>query len=262
MATTANSLLTRTVEDFVAVLTVNHPPANTLTPELLAELEAAFDALALDDSVKVVILTGAGRFFMAGADIRVLAAIPSGREGEDMALRGQAILNKIEAFEKPVIVAINGACLGGGLELAMCCHIRLAAEGARLGQPEISLGLMPGFGGTQRLTRLVGRSKATELILTGDLISAQEAKELGLVSQVLPPEDLMRQAKGLARRIVSKGQVAVRSVLRGIHEGSRMSLGEAFALEARLFGELCDTEDRKEGVAAFLEKRQAQFKNR
>src|SRR4029079_17865412 len=135
-----------------------------------------------------------------GADIRVLASIPSSVEGEAMARRGQMILNKIETFEKPVIAAINGACLGGGLELAMCCHIRLAAEGARLGQPEINLGIMPGFGGTQRLPRLIGSSKALELILTGDVISASEAKALGLVSQVISADDLQRQVQGLARR--------------------------------------------------------------
>ncbi len=256
------TLLSRSIENFVAVLTLNHPPANTLTPELLEELEAAFEALRVDDTVKVIVLTGAGRFFVAGADIRVLASIPSSREGTEMALRGQALFNKIEAFEKPVIAAINGACLGGGLELAMCCHMRLAAEGARLGQPEINLGIMPGFGGTQRLARLIGLSKATELILTGDLISAQEAKELGLVSQVIPADDLLRQAQGLARKIASKSQVAVRAVLRGIHEGAEPGLREGLALEARLFGGLCDTEDKKEGVAAFLEKRQPRFKDR
>ena len=262
MTTTNTPLVSRAVEDGVAVLTLSNPPANTLTPEVLVELEAAFDALASDEAAKVVILTGAGRFFIAGADIRVLAAIPSSREGTDIALRGQAMFNKIEAFEKPVIAAINGACLGGGLELAMCCHIRLVAEGTRLGQPEINLGIMPGFGGTQRLARLVGCSKAIELILTGDPLSAQEAKELGLVSQVVPPEDLLRQARGLARKIASKSQVAVRAALRGIQQGAELGLREGLALEARLFGGLCDTEDKKEGLAAFLEKRQPRFKDR
>ncbi|MBI4400655.1 MAG: enoyl-CoA hydratase/isomerase family protein [Nitrospirae bacterium] len=262
MTTIANTALSRTVEHGVATLTLNHPPVNALTPELLVELEAAFDALAADRAVKVVVLTGTGRFFIAGADIRVIAGIPSSREGTEMALRGQAIFNKIEAFEKPVIAAINGVCLGGGLELAMCCHLRLAAEGTRLGQPEINLGIMPGFGGTQRLARFVGRSKATELILTGDLFSAQEAKAMGLVSQVVPPEDLLRQAQGLARRIASKGQLAVRAALRAIHQGAELGLREGLALEARLFGGLCDSEDKKEGTAAFLMKRQPQFQDR
>ena len=262
MTITAKAMLTRAVENGVATLALNHPPANTLTLDLLLELEAAFDALAADRAVKAIIVTGSGRFFIAGADIRVLAGIPSSREGTEMALRGQAIFNKIEACPKPVIAAINGVCLGGGLELAMCCHIRLAAEGARFGQPEINLGIIPGFGGTQRLSRLIGRSKATELILTGDLISAQEAKSLGLLSQVVPPEDLLRQAQGLARKIASKGQLAVRSALRAIHDGGELGLREGLDLEARLFGELCDSEDKKEGTSAFLEKRQPRFQDR
>jgi enoyl-CoA hydratase len=262
MSTSVNTLLSRADTDSVTTLTLNHPPANTLTPELLVELEGAFAALARDETVKAVVLTGAGRFFVAGAEIRVLAGIASSKDGMEMALRGQAILSRIEALEKPVIAAINGACLGGGLELALCCHIRIAAESARLGLPEITLGIMPGFGGTQRLPRILGRSKATELILTGDLISAQEAKALGLVSQVVPDADLLRQVQGLARRIASKGQVAVRTALRAIHQGEATELSEGLALEARLFGGLCESEDKKEGLTAFLEKRQPRFKDR
>lgn len=262
MVTTTGTRITLSVEESVATLTLNQPPVNALTPDLLADLEAALEALASDDAVKVAIITGAGRFFVAGADIRVLAQIPSSREGTELALKGQAILGKIEAFDKPVIAAINGACLGGGLELALCCHIRLAAEGARFSMPEITLGIMPGFGGTQRLPRLIGRSKATELILTGDVISAQEAKMLGLISQVVPADDLLRQAQGLARRIAAKGQVAVRAALRAIHPGVALGLREGLVLEASLFGTLCDTEDKKEGLAAFLEKRQPRFKDR
>lgn len=262
MGVRPDGVLTCSVEESVATLTINYPPANTLTVHMLDELEAAFDGLAKDDTVKAVILTGAGRFFIAGADVRALAEIASAPEGERMALRGQAIADNIEAFEKPVIAAINGACLGGGLELAMACHIRLAAEGARLGQPEINLGLMPGMGGTQRLPRLIGRSRATELMLTGDVISAQEAKALGLVSQVIPPDDLLRQARGLARKIASKGRAAVKAVLQAIREGTELNVRQALALEARLFGRLCETEDRKEGLAAFLEKRQPRFTDR
>ncbi len=262
MTTTAGSMLSCNIDGAVATLLINHPPANTLTPELLAELSATFEQAAKDDAVKVVVLTGAGRFFIAGADIRVLAAIASSKEGEAIALQGQAILDQIEGFGKPVIAAINGICLGGGLELAMCCHIRFAAEGSRLGQPEINLGIMPGFGGTQRLARLLGQSKALELILTGEPISAQDAKTIGLVSQVFPPEDLLRQAQGLARMIASKGQMAVRASLRAIRQGVALNLHDGLALEARLFGELCDTEDKREGVSAFLEKRQPHFTGR
>ena len=262
MTTTAGSMLSCTVEGAVATLLINRPPANTLTPELLAELSTTFDQVAKDEAVKVVVLTGTGRFFIAGADIRVLASIASSKEGEAMALQGQAILDRIEEVGKPVIAAINGICLGGGLELAMCCHIRLAAEGSRLGQPEINLGIMPGFGGTQRLARIIGQSKAMELILTGEPISAQEAKTIGLVSQVVSPEDLLRQAQGLARTIASKGQVAVRASLRAIRQGVELNLHDGLALEARLFGALCDTADRREGLSAFLEKRQPHFMDR
>jgi enoyl-CoA hydratase/carnithine racemase len=262
MITTTGTHMTTSVEDSVATVTLNHPPVNALTPELLVELEATLGALTADEAVKVVILTGAGRCFVAGADIRELARIPSSREGTEMALKGQAILDRIEAFDKPVIAAINGACLGGGLELALCCHIRIAAEGARFGLPEINLGIMPGFGGTQRLPRLIGRSKATELILTGDVISAQEAKTLGLISQVVPADELGRHAQGLARRIAAKGQVAVRAALQAIHEGYALGLHEGLSFEARLFGRLCGTEDKKEGLAAFLEKRQPRFRDR
>jgi enoyl-CoA hydratase/carnithine racemase len=261
MTATMGAMHSCKIEGGVALVTLNHPPVNALTPELLAELAGTFDSLAMDDAVKILVLTGAGRFFAAGADIRVLASIPSSVEGEAMASHGQTLLNKIEALEKPVIAAINGACLGGGLELAMCCHIRLAAEGARLGLPEINLGIMPGFGGTQRLPRLIGQSKAMELILTGEPISARDALNLGLVSQVVPADDLLRQAQGLAHKISAKSQVALRACLHAIRRGSELDLSEGLDLEAKLFGKLCDTEDRKEGTAAFLEKRQPRFKN-
>jgi enoyl-CoA hydratase len=254
--------LSCTVENGVATLVLNHPPVNALTFPILAQLEATFESLAKDDRVKVIVLTGTGRVFIAGADIKVIAAIASSQEGNETALRGQAVLNKIESCERPIIAAINGTCLGGGLELALCCHIRLAAEGARLGQPEINLGIIPGFGGTQRLTRLLGPSKALELILTGDVISASEAKALGLVSQVISADDLQRQAQGLARRIASKGQLAVRAALQAVRGGLELGLEKGLVREAQLFGDLCDSEDKREGVGAFLEKRQPQFKDR
>ena len=260
--TTIAEYLSCTVDNGVATLVLNHPPVNALTLSILTQLEAALDGLAKDDRVKVIILTGAGRIFIAGADIKVIAAIASSDEGKEMALRGQAALNKIESCEKPVIAAINGTCLGGGLELALCCHIRLAAEDARLGQPEINLGIIPGFGGTQRLTRLLGSSKALELILTGDVISASEAKAVGLVSQVIPADDLQRQTQGLARRIASKGQLAVRAAIQAVRGSLELRLHEGLVREAELFGDLCDSEDKREGVGAFLEKRQPQFRDR
>lgn len=262
MTTTADSMIACHVDGAVATVTIHHPPANTLTPELLSELSQVFDGVDKDDAIKAVVLTGTGRFFVAGADVRLLASIPSSQEGQSIALQGQAILNRIESLNKPVIAAINGVCLGGGLELAMCCHIRLAAEGSRLGQPEINLGIMPGFGGTQRLPRIVGQSKALELILTGDPISAQEAKSLGLVSQVIPPEDLLHQAQGLARKMAGKSLPALRASLRAVRSGADMNLPDGLTLEASLFGGLCETEDKREGLAAFLEKRQPQFTDR
>ena len=254
--------LTQHVVDGVATVTINHPPANVLTPEGLRELESTLDELAKDDYAKVLVITGTGRFFIPGLDIRVLADIHSSPEGEELALTGQGIFHKMETWPKPIIAAINGACLGGGLELALCCHIRLAAEGIRLGQPEINLGIIPGFGGTQRLFRVIGQSKATELILTGDSISAQEAMPLGLVSRVYPPDDLMPQAIALARRIASKGQLAVRAALKAIQQGSELGVRDGLLLEATLFGALFESEDKQEGLAAFLEKRPPHFKNR
>ena len=250
------------IEEGVALVTLNHPPVNALTLEMLTELDGTFDSLAMDEAVKIIVLTGAGRVFVAGADIHMLASIPSSADGEAIARHGQTILNNIEDIEKPVIAAINGACLGGGLELAMCCHIRIAAEDARLGLPEINLGIMPGFGGTQRLCRLIGQSKAMELILTGEPISAREAMSLGLVSQVVSADGLLRQAQGLARKMTGKSQPALRASFRAIRQGTTQDLSDGLALEARLFGALCDTEDRKEGTAAFLEKRQPRFTNR
>jgi len=262
MTITAGSMLACHRDGAVVTVTIHHPPANTLTPELLAELSQVVEGIAKDDAIKAVVLTGTGRFFVAGADIKLLASIASAEEGESIARQGQALLTRIESLEKPVIAAINGVCLGGGLELALCCHIRLAAEGSRLGQPEINLGIMPGFGGTQRLPRLIGQSNALELMLTGDPISPAEAQSLGLVSQVIPPEDLLRQAQGLARKMASKSLPALRASLRAIRGGSEIGLRGGLALEARLFGGLCETEDKREGLAAFVEKRQPQFTDR
>lgn len=261
MTTLPHPWLTQKIEKGVATVTLNHPPANVLTHQVLMELDSTFDELAKNEHVKVIIITGTGPYFIAGADIRGLADIHSSQQGKEMALHGQAVFNKIEHCPKPVIAAINGVCLGGGLELALCCHIRLAAEAARLGLPEINLGIIPGFGGTQRLPRLIGRSKATELILTGDAISAQEGRNLSLISQVFPPNDLMQQATELARRIASKGQLAIRSALTTIQQGSELELHEGLMLEATLFGNLCESADKREGMAAFLEKRPAHFKD-
>jgi enoyl-CoA hydratase/carnithine racemase len=251
-----------TLEEGVVTLTINHPPVNALSTPVLKEIEQSMEEALSQDTVKTVVITGAGALFVAGADIREIATLSSSQQGREATARGQGVFNRIEKCPKPVIAAIRGLCLGGGLELAMACHIRVISDQARLGQPEINLGIIPGFGGTQRLSRIVGRAKALELILTGDMINAQEAKTIGLADRVIPDADLLRQAQGLAKKIAGKGQVAVRAALRAVHEGSEQSLSEGLALESELFGRLCETEDMREGLAAFLEKRQPKFKDR
>lgn len=250
-------------EEGVATVAIDRPPVNALNTQTLQELESLFDELKQDASVKVALFISKNpHVFIAGADIKEFPALTSKAQAQAASLRGQAMLNKIEGLGKPVIAAINGVCLGGGMELVLACHIRIASDRARLGQPEINLGIVPGFGGTQRLPRIVGPSKATELILTGDMITAQEALRIGLVNRLVPDRDLLKQAKGLAKQIASKGAVAIQKAMMLIDQSRRLPLEEGLKREAELFGELCETEDMKEGVAAFLEKRQPQFKNK
>lgn len=255
----ANQLVSLDVSDRIARVTLRNPPANVLSQGLLQELERVVGVLEADGSVRVVVLTGSGRFFSAGADIRELAQINTVRGGADAAGRGQALLHRLERLDKPVLAAINGTCVGGGLELALACHMRIAAEGSLLGLPEVKLGLIPGFGGTQRLPRIVGPSKATELILTGEPIPATEALRIGLVNRVVPAAELMGQATELAGAIVERGALAVQAAIRAIQAGLEGLSGAGFAREAELFGELCATPDKKEGIAAFLEKRAPKF---
>jgi len=258
-----NQFVNDVIEDHIATVTINNPPMNALTGAVMAELESVVEKIAKDPQIKTAVITGAGNMFVAGADIKEIAAIPSGKIGLEIVTKGQAIFNKIEQLPKPVIAAINGLfCLGGGLELAMACHIRIAGERVRLGQPEIDLGIIPGFGGTQRLPRIVGPSKAAELILTGDKITAQEAKEIGLVNKVVPDAEVLKQAQGLAKKVASKGQAAVRAALRAIGASINTPLTDGLKQEAELFGSLCDTADIKEGVAAFLQKRQPKWQDK
>ena len=259
-----NAFVSYEISDHVATVTISNPPANALSTPVMDELKKTFEELSSASAAKVLIITGAGNLFVAGADIKEIASISSGQTGEALAAKGQAIFNGIERMSKPVIAAINGLfCLGGGLELAMACHIRVAGERVRLGQPEIDLGIIPGFGGTQRLPRLVGMGKALELILTGDRITAQEAKAIGLVDQVVPDAEVLKTARGLARKMASKGQAAVRAAHRAMLDGCpSRSLEEGLALEAKLFGSLCETADMKEGLSAFMEKRQPKFEDR
>lgn len=247
----------------VAVVTVNRPKVlNALNSATLDELRRAMLAFRHDDGVRVVVITGSGeKSFIAGADINELAEqTPSG--GRDHSLRGQHVLDLIQNLGKPVIAAINGFALGGGCELAMACSIRLAADTARLGQPEINLGIIPGYAGTQRLARLVGKGRALEILLTGDHITAAEAHRLGLVNRVVPAAELMTEARKLAATLASKAPVAMRFIIDAVNRGLDMPLAEAQVYEATLFGLVSSTDDMREGTRAFLEKRKAEFKGK
>ena len=247
----------------VATLTVNRPKVlNALNGATMDELRRAILELKHDEAVRVVILTGAGdKAFIAGADINELA-VQSPTSGREHALMGQHVLDLIEHMGKPVIAAINGYALGGGCEIAMACTIRIAADTAKLGQPEINLGIIPGYAGTQRLTRLIGRGRALELLLTGDAVTAAEAQRLGLVNRVVLAADLMKESRSLAGQLAGKAPVAIRYILDAVDRGLQMSFGEAEAFEATLFGLVASTEDMREGTRAFLEKRKPDFKGR
>jgi enoyl-CoA hydratase len=245
----------------LAQVTLNRPRVlNALNAATLVELESAFRALAADASIRVILLAGAGgRAFAAGADIRELAAL-SAEDAESFSQRGQAIFRNLETLGKPVIACIQGFALGGGCELAMACTLRLAADDARLGQPEVKLGVLAGYGGTQRLPRLVGRGAALKILLTGEILTAEQALRIGLVDEVVPADQLMPRAEALALEIAANAPLAVRETLRAVDEGLDLPLDAALAREAALFGALCSTADKAEGTSAFLEKRTANWK--
>ena len=247
----------------IAFVTVNRPDKlNALNAQAKDELRQVFASIKSDSAVDVVILTGAGeQAFVAGTDIKELTDLDRA-SGQAFSEGGQAVSNLIENLGKPVIAAVNGYALGGGAELALACHIRISSENAKFGQPEVNLGVIPGYGGTQRLARLVGKAKAMEMILTGDPIDAQEALRIGLVSKVVPQSELMRAAEEIAQKILAKGQIAVRKAIQAVNASQEKSLTDGLAVEATLFGECCATEDFKEGTRAFLEKRKAAFKNK
>ena len=242
--------------DVFAVVTLNRPKVlNALNAALFDELEDAFRTLAADTAVRAVVLTGAGeKAFAAGADIGELSRATAA-EGQQISRRGQSVLHLIESCSKPVIAAINGFALGGGCELAMACTLRIASERARLGQPEVKLGLLPGYGGSQRLPRLVGKGAALKLLLTGDMVGAEEAFRMGLVDEVVPAEALMPRAETLARGIAQQSPTAIAACLQAVNSGYDLPLASALELEASLFGMACATEDKAEGTKAFLEKR-------
>lgn len=233
---------------------------NALNPQVVGELDAAFGALRDDRSVRAVILTGAGdKAFVAGADIGVLAEMGP-LTGAEVSRAGQKVLRRIESFPRPVIAAVGGYALGGGCELALACHLRVASEQARFGLPEVGLGIIPGYGGTVRLTRLVGLGRAVEMIVTGDMIDAQRAAEIGLANVVVPHGELMDRARALAERIAANAPVAVEMALASAYSAVESTMDNALEFEASLFGLLASTNDMKEGMAAFLERRKADFK--
>jgi enoyl-CoA hydratase len=246
--------------DGVAVVTINRPDKlNALNDRTMEELDLAFTAIAADAGVRGVILTGAGeKAFVAGADIGELST-QSPVDGKERSIRGQRVLDRIENLGKPVIAAINGFALGGGCELAMACHLRTASEHARLGTPEVKLGIMCGYAGTQRLPRLVGKGRALEILLTAEMLDAQEALRIGLVNRVFPKDKLLAETEGILRKILGNGPVSLRFTLEAVNAGLEMPFAEAQYLEATLFGLICTTDDMKEGTKAFLEKRQAKF---
>jgi enoyl-CoA hydratase len=247
----------------IALATINRPDKlNALNAEVIADLGRLAEAVEHDTSVRALIITGAGpKAFVAGADIGELAAV-SGGEGRHLAERGQKVFRALERLQKPVIAAVNGFALGGGCELAMACHMRLAAPNARFGQPEVKLGLIPGYGGTVRLPRLVGRGIAMELLLTARMVDAEEAARIGLVNRVVAAETLVEEARSIARTMLEMGPIAIGLCLDQVDRGLDVSMDEALRLEAEAFGAACASEDKTEGTTAFLEKRPAKFPGR
>lgn len=249
--------------DRILTITVNRPDKlNALNQATLSQLGEQIEKAQTDPEVAVIIITGSGeKAFVAGADIGELATTDV-VSGMQFATHGQSIFNQIENSSKPVIAAVNGFALGGGCELAMACHLRIAAENAQFGQPEIKLGVIPGFGGTQRLARLIGKSKAMEMNLLGEMINAKQAEQLGLVNQVVPPAELLPTVNKIAAKLTASAPVALSMIIDTINHGQESSLNEALDLEVKAFGICCATEDKNEGTQAFLEKRKPAFKGK
>ncbi len=250
------------IKENVALITLNRPDKlNALNAQTVNDLDTVFDELKDNDEVYVIILTGSGeKAFVAGADISELNKLDM-ITAKEFSERGQAVFNKIENFDKPVIAAVNGFALGGGCELALACHIRLASESAKFGQPEVNLGIIPGYGGTQRLARLINAGRAIEYILTADMIDANDAYRIGLVNKIYPANELIESAMKMAKKIAGKGQQAIRLAIKAIKAVNEVSLKEGQNFEATLFAICCGTDDFKEGTSAFLEKRKPVFKN-
>lgn len=256
------AFLTVEKDQGVLIATINRPPANALARALITEIDALLDDVENDEAVRVIVLRGEGRFFSAGADIKEFTDVSSGEEFSKLAANGQKVFERLERFHKPVIAAIHGAALGGGLELAMACHMRFVAENAKLGLPELQLGLIPGFAGTQRLPRYVGMPKAAEMMLTSEPISGTEAVQFGLANKALTEDKLFDYTLTVAKKIAAKSPVSVKWALEMLQYAKPESYYEGVKAEANAFGEVFISEDAKEGIQAFLEKRQPEFKGK
>lgn len=247
------------VEDGVAILSISRPPANALARQLILEIDEALTALKDDEAVRVLLLHGEGRFFSAGADIKEFTSVSSAEEFSKLAENGQQVFERLETFPKPVIAAIHGAALGGGLELAMSCHLRYVTETAKLGLPELQLGIIPGFAGTQRLPRYVGMAKAAEMMFTSEPISGAEAVQWGLANAAFPEEELLESVVAIAKKIAKKSPIALRETLAALQYAKTASFHEGVKAEAASFGTIFVSEDAKEGISAFIEKREPVF---
>jgi len=246
----------------VALVTICNPPMNALDDDTMLALESVMKQIHGDERVHAAVVTGDGPNFIIGADINRVQEVVTAEEGEDLTGRAQGIINMIEESPIPVIAAINGMCLGGGMELAMACHIRIAGDEVKMGLPEIRLGIMPAFGGSQRSARLLGTARALDIMLTGRFIDMDEAVSIGLVNRTVPQADVLAESVRYAEKIAEKSRPAVRAILEGVMKGITLPLEDGLRLESRLFGRLAGGEDKKEGIAAFLEKRKPQFKQR
>lgn len=248
------------VAERIATVTINRPDKlNALNVAVFDDLTTLVEELATRSDIGGVIITGAGRAFVAGADISELESL-NAIQAKSLARRGQLVFNRLEALHKPVIAAINGFALGGGCELAMACHIRIASDAAKFGQPEVKLGLIPGYGGTQRLPRLIGKGRALQLLMTGEVIDANEALRIGLVNKVVPGADLMTMAQATMKAMLANAPMALGGCIEAVNRGYDLSIGDALAMEATTFGLLFSSEDKREGTRAFLEKRAPSFK--
>ncbi|MBU8770153.1 enoyl-CoA hydratase [Cytobacillus oceanisediminis] len=246
-------------QDFVATITIERPPANALSSGLLKELSAVLDEVENNEEIRVILIHGEGRFFSAGADIKEFTTIESGDDFSSLATYGQDLFERMEKFPKPIIAAIHGAALGGGLELAMGCHFRLVAENAKLGLPELQLGLIPGFAGTQRLPRYVGAARAAEMLFTSDPVTGLEAVQYGLANHAYPEEQLLDNAYSMAKKIAKKSPGSIKAAIELLNYGKTGQFYEGVKKEAELFGEVFVSEDGKEGISAFIEKREPSF---